>query len=73
MDKVREAIAAGRPSFGSWLSIADPVAAELVGKAGFDFVIADTQHGGVTWENLLSRSASAGTRRREPIGARRLE
>ena len=53
MDKVREAIAAGRPSFGSWLSLADPIAAELIGRAGFDFVIADTQHGGVTWENLL--------------------
>lgn len=53
MDKVREAVAAGRPTFGSWVSIADQVSLELMGKAGFDWVILDTQHGAITWDDLL--------------------
>jgi 4-hydroxy-2-oxoheptanedioate aldolase len=53
MDKVREAIAAGRPAFAAWISLADPLAADAVARAGYDCVIPDTQHGGITWENLL--------------------
>ena len=53
MDKVRAAVAAGKSSFGSWISIADPVSIEMMGKAGFDWVILDTQHGGINWDNLL--------------------
>jgi 4-hydroxy-2-oxoheptanedioate aldolase len=53
MDKVREAIAAGRPAFAAWMSLADPLAADAVARAGYDCVIPDTQHGGITWENLL--------------------
>lgn len=53
MDKVREAAAAGRASFGSWLTLSDPLAAELMGKAGYDWVIADTQHGAIGWDAML--------------------
>lgn len=53
MDKVREAITAGRATFGSWISISDSVSVEMMGKAGFDWVILDTQHGGINWDNLL--------------------
>lgn len=53
MDMVRHRIAAGEASFGQWISLADPVSAELMGRAGFDFMIADCQHGGVNFGNLL--------------------
>lgn len=53
MDKVREAVAAGRPTFGSWVAIGDSLSAEVMGKAGYDWVILDTQHGGITWDNML--------------------
>lgn len=53
MDKVREAAAAGRASFGSWVTLGDTIAAELMGRAGYDWVILDTQHGGITWDNML--------------------
>jgi 4-hydroxy-2-oxoheptanedioate aldolase len=53
MDKVREAIAAGRPAFAAWMSLADPLAADALARAGYDCVIPDAQHGGITWENLL--------------------
>lgn len=53
MDKVRQAVAAKKPSFAAWVSGTDPVCAEILGKAGYDTVILDNQHGGVTWDNML--------------------
>jgi len=53
MDKVREALSAGLPTFGAWVTSGDPLIGEVVGKAGYDFVILDGQHGGINWDNLL--------------------
>jgi 4-hydroxy-2-oxoheptanedioate aldolase len=53
MDKVREAVSANRPTYGSWVTLGDPISVELMGKAGYDWVILDTQHGGITWDNML--------------------
>lgn len=53
MDKVRAAVEAGRASFGAWVSTGDPMLAEVIGKAGYDWVILDTQHGGIDWGQLL--------------------
>jgi len=52
MDKVRQMSAAGKPSFGSWASIGNGVSAELMGRAGLDFVALDAQHGGIDWHNI---------------------
>jgi 4-hydroxy-2-oxoheptanedioate aldolase len=54
VDKVREAQAAGLPSFGVWVTIGDPLSGEVLGRAGYDCAILDAQHGGITWDNLLS-------------------
>lgn len=53
-DGIRQAAAAGRPTFGGWLSLADPLGAEAMGRAGYDWVILDAQHGGLGWHNMLS-------------------
>jgi 4-hydroxy-2-oxoheptanedioate aldolase len=53
LDKIRDTLVTGRPTFGSWIAIADSVAAEVLGKAGYDWAILDTQHGGVGWDDLL--------------------
>lgn len=53
MDRIREAAAAHGASFGSWISSSDPAIIELVGKAGYDWVILDTQHGAIGWDGLL--------------------
>lgn len=52
MDTVRAAAAAGRPSFGAWLTLRDPVSAETVGRAGLDWAILDTQHGAIGWDDV---------------------
>ena len=38
-------LADGGVVVGAWLSLTDPVAAEIFGRLGFDFVIIDTEHG----------------------------
>ncbi len=53
MDAIRDADARGRPTFGSWISLRDSAAAEIMGKAGYDWVILDTQHGALGWDDLL--------------------
>jgi 4-hydroxy-2-oxoheptanedioate aldolase len=42
------------PSFGAWVSLGDPISTELMGKAGYDWLIFDLQHGAVSWERLLT-------------------
>lgn len=42
-----------RPSFGSWVTIGNSVSAEVMARAGFDWLILDAQHGGVNPGNLL--------------------
>jgi 4-hydroxy-2-oxoheptanedioate aldolase len=53
MNRIREALGQGQPSFGGWSTLADSVSAELMGGAGFDWVIVDTQHGSVTNADLV--------------------
>ena len=53
MDKVRERHAAGKPALGSWATIGNGVSAELMGRAGLDFVALDGQHGGIDWHNMI--------------------
>ena len=44
-DTLRDAWAAGRPTFGGWCSIPDPFAAEVLAQCGFDWCCVDLQHG----------------------------
>ena len=41
------------PAFGSWIAIGHPLSAELMGRAGYDCVIFDAQHGGLSEPQLL--------------------
>lgn len=43
--RVRERWAAGEPARGVWSTLPDPVVAELLGRAGYDYVCVDLQHG----------------------------
>src|SRR5579871_1937588 len=45
MNRIREALVDGRPSFGAWCCLEGSLAAEFMGGAGFDWVIVDAQHG----------------------------
>jgi 4-hydroxy-2-oxoheptanedioate aldolase len=53
MNRIREALSEGRPALGSWFGQPNSVGAEMYGKAGFDWVVLDTQHGAVTLDTLV--------------------
>jgi 4-hydroxy-2-oxoheptanedioate aldolase len=42
------------PSFGAWVTLGDATSTELMGKAGYDWLCFDLQHGAITWERLLA-------------------
>lgn len=54
MGKVREALTAGKPSYGSWVTLDSQIGAEVMGRAGFDWLILDGQHGEVNPGSMLS-------------------
>ena len=53
MNRIRQALAEGRPSLGAWAVLPSSLTAEFMGGAGFDWVIVDAQHGGVTVGDLV--------------------
>src|SRR3954452_8522760 len=42
----------GERLFGALLSLPDPAVAGILGRCGFDFVVADAEHGAFTLESL---------------------
>lgn len=52
MGSLRDSINAG-VTIGTWLQIGSSQTAEIMGQAGFDWVILDTQHGGMSEASLL--------------------
>ena len=41
---IRETLAQGQPSIGSWLNLASPLAAEVMAAAGFPWLVVDAEH-----------------------------
>ena len=44
--------------FGAWLSLNDPVAAEILARVGFDFLLIDTEHG--AWDLVTLQTTLMG-------------
>ena len=55
MKKLREKLAAGEAVHGCWLNSGSEINAEIVGKAGFDWVVIDLEHGIATENNLVNQ------------------
>ena len=53
MNRIRQALAEKRPSFGAWSVLPGSLPAEFMGGAGFDWVIIDAQHGGLVVGDLV--------------------
>ncbi len=50
INAAKQRLLKGEIAVGTLLALGSPVAAEIVGRAGFDFVMVDTQHG--AWDDL---------------------
>ncbi len=50
---IRRRILAGETLFGAWTDMASPAATEITGSAGYDWLIADLEHGAGTEAELI--------------------
>jgi len=51
----KQALAEGRTVFGCWLGLADAFSAELMGQAGFDWLVIDGEHGPNDLRSILAQ------------------
>ncbi len=42
---IKERLASGKPSIGSWLNLESPLAAEVMASVGFNWLVVDAEHG----------------------------
>jgi len=52
MIPIRAKLKENSVTFGTWAALGSPIAAEMLGKVGFDWLIIDTQHGGCSEAHL---------------------
>jgi 4-hydroxy-2-oxoheptanedioate aldolase len=55
---LKAAWAAGRPTYGAWLAIPDPMVAESVARQGFDYCCIDMQHGFANYADVVRMLAA---------------
>ncbi len=53
-DTIRRRILDGETLYGAWTDMASPLATEITGRAGYDWLIADLEHGAPTEADLLA-------------------
>lgn len=51
----KKALKAGEMQFGCWVGLADAIPAELMGQAGFDWLVIDGEHGPNDLRSILSQ------------------
>lgn len=50
----RAALLARRPTFGAWMQIGHPACAEILARAGFDWICVDLEHGALDLESMAN-------------------
>lgn len=50
--EIRLSLASGQASVGSWMQLADASVAEIMGRAGYDWVAIDMEHGAIAHHQL---------------------
>lgn len=58
---LRERVLAGETTIGCWVSSGSPFNAELLGRAGYDWLVLDTEHGMGFEADLLTQLYAVGT------------
>jgi 4-hydroxy-2-oxoheptanedioate aldolase len=58
-NRLKEALASGKIVFGPFLKLVDPAVVEIMGFAGFDFVIIDQEHGPISMESTQNMIRAA--------------
>ncbi len=62
---VKEKLARGEPTFGTWLSLGDLYATRVISRLGFDWFTLDIEHSAIDWSQatmIFGAIADAGSR-----------
>ncbi len=54
-NQVKAKLARGTATVGTWTMIGHPAVAEILGEAGFDWVVLDVEHGMMDWPRVLAQ------------------
>ncbi len=54
-NQVKRALREGRPTAGAWLSLCSAISAEILSRAGFDWLLIDMEHGHGDYQTLLGQ------------------
>ncbi len=54
---VKEALRAGQPQVGTWLSLGDPLATRLMARVGFPWLTVDLEHSPIDWSQAAVQFA----------------
>ena len=66
-NNLKEALKEGKNVFGPFMKFTDPAAVEIMGFAGFDFVIIDAEHGPISMQSAQNMIRAAETANITPI------
>ncbi len=61
INHVRQRLASGEPSIGTWLSLPSPEAAEYISRLPFDWLVVDAEHNPVDIRTLAQMFAAMST------------
>jgi 4-hydroxy-2-oxoheptanedioate aldolase len=64
---IKVALKSGKPSVGTWLSLASPIAARFLARTGFDWLTVDLEHSPVDWETAATIFALVADAGRVPL------
>ncbi|WP_049972194.1 HpcH/HpaI aldolase family protein [Haladaptatus cibarius] len=69
MSELRQAVRAGDPVVGTWVTIGHPAVAEMSAELGFDFVVIDAEHSSMSLETVenLVRAVDAASGETQPV------
>src|SRR4249920_1603052 len=57
--KLRENLAAGRSTFGMWITLESPSICEMAVALGLDWVVIDAEHGHLDWKEITEHIRAA--------------
>jgi 4-hydroxy-2-oxoheptanedioate aldolase len=66
-NNLKEVLKEGKNVFGPFMKFTDPAAVEIMGFAGFDFVIIDSEHGPISIQNVQNMIRAAESANITPI------
>ncbi len=66
-NRVKRDLKAGRPTVGGWLHLCSSISAEIMGDAGFDWLLIDMEHGPGDYQTLLVQLQALSGSRTAPV------